>query len=370
MRLRNKFVFLIIGLFLITFFIYYIAGKLKGETYAEVIEKDIERKIYFTGILKPEKLITVRSEVSGYVKDIYVYEGQFVRAGTILAELEHGTLIPLLEEIVAKRKQIVEKLSPDSPWQSAIKAQLEGLKTELSNLNKKYERRYIMFKEGLISREELEDIELKKALVERRYKETLKSYENALEDLKNELKILNIKLKKIEFEVNKYKIRAPINGFVVKKFVEKGEYINHIYGENRLFLIGSGQLMIEADVSLEYIDKLLLNQTVTFYPENDKNRKYLGRIVEIEKILDPAKKSIKMKIRPEESIDEPVYMTVEIEANVGKRKAVLIPEGAVDKNNEVWVKGKGKVKVTLGRKFGNYIEVIDGVKPGDLVKIK
>lgn len=157
----------------------------------KVKKGDIVDKALAVGTIEPENEISVKSKVSGVVKRIFADAGTFVRAGD-----------PLLE------------VKPDpTPIELAdAKRQVQLAEVDLDNLNKERTRQESLVKKQLISNKE--------------YEEFQKNFQNAelhLSIAKEKLELLQSGKVKIQGTDIESIVKAPIDGYVLKKNVEVGD---------------------------------------------------------------------------------------------------------------------------------------------------
>ncbi len=156
--------------------------------------KFINYKLYI-GVLKSNRQSTVRARVQGQVSKILKREGDFVRKGDILIELdgykgaEFGTRKALLNSINNQKKAI------------------EDMEKTVENLRKIYNRDLNLYKNKAISKQALE-------LSENRLKEG----EIKLEGMKSTLANLR---EKYSF----YTVKSPFNGVISSVIVNVGDVV-------------------------------------------------------------------------------------------------------------------------------------------------
>jgi HlyD family secretion protein len=148
-------------------------------------------KALAVGTIEPEFEISVKSKVSGVVKEIFADAGTFVHAGD-----------PLLQ------------VKPDpAPIELAdAERQVQLADVEMDNLAKEKVRQEALMKKALISQKAYDDFQ--------------SSYENAdlrRKIVKEKLELLKSGKVRIEGQDIESIIRAPIDGFVLKKMVEVGD---------------------------------------------------------------------------------------------------------------------------------------------------
>lgn len=341
----------------------------KRRIYVPVEEKIVEKRIFVSGYVKPERYVIIRSEVSGYINKILAKEGQRVREGEVLALLDAKGIKHQLQELQNKLSLYEKKLQEDSPYLKSLELQIQIAKIELTNLEDKLRRRAELYKEGLVAKEDLDEYTKKYNIAKMEYEKYSKIYEDAKISLEKERNIVREQWEKTREEINKFTIKAPFDGYIIKKIVNEGDYINHIFGENKLFVLGSTNLLLEFEVDTEYIEMLKIGQEVMYTLDSNQHHIYKGHIIKIDREVDPVRRSIRIQVRPEVQENHLPNMGVEGVIIVGEKKAVLLPVAALSKEGNVEVKDRGRVKVKLGRKIDKYYEVIEGLSPGELVRV-
>jgi HlyD family secretion protein len=157
----------------------------------KVVRATIVDKALAVGTIEPEFEISVKSKVAGVVKRIYADAGTFVHAGDPLMEVKPD---PTPIELADAERQV----------------QLADV--EMANLTKEKVREESLMKKQLISQKDYEDFQ--------------RSYDNAelrRKIAKEKLELLQSGKVRIEGKDIESIIRAPIDGFVLKKMVEVGD---------------------------------------------------------------------------------------------------------------------------------------------------
>lgn len=148
---------------------------------------DFKETIPILGTIKPFEEIKLKFETKGKVKKVYKKEGERLKKGDILAELDESEF--LLREEYAKNKYIAEK------------------NTYLS-MEKEYQLKEKLYKKGAILKDKLEEAKLKLEAQKYRMKAAESEWRLAQEDLK------------------KLKIVSPCNGVIDEKKIEEGEVVS------------------------------------------------------------------------------------------------------------------------------------------------
>jgi len=155
-------------------------------------------ELEFQGITEPYKDSTLSSTVAGVVSAILHKEGEFIKQGEVILELENDQ-----ETLEAERRKII----------SESKVELNAAEQRAKTLKEDYENTFKVFKAtASVSREELQKKELEYKLAKAEF-DGLRIAEDR--------EAIEHKIAKAQLE--KRKITAPFDGIVVKIFLELGE---------------------------------------------------------------------------------------------------------------------------------------------------
>ena len=224
-----------------------------------------------TGILRAVDEVIIKSELSGIVQQIAVKEGDLVREGQLLIELDnaHQKLnLQLYQTIIVKAKAAVEET-----------------RVVLGNAETEHER--IQMAANALPRKELEDIRDQVL----RLKSSLAAQMAELARAEQEVKLREQELKDTQ-------ILAPFDATVTEIFIHKGESLRPL-DTPILQLVGMDNLFAELRLPSNYISKIKLKQTIKVQVEGE----WLGRlgaldgqITYINPTVDAASRTFKVKI--------------------------------------------------------------------------
>ena len=172
-----------------------------------------------TVISDNEKVITSRN--MGFIKEVYVSEGSSVKKGDLLYEIDSSNIDSNKEEVLLN---------------------LAILKNQANNLELNYNRYKRLQEQDLVSKYELEQIQLN------------------LLNTKNMISITNAKLKEVDTQYDYLKIKAPNNGLIIKKSIKAGEMA--MPSMPALILTDLSNLLIKTDVSESNLSNIKIGQDV------------------------------------------------------------------------------------------------------------
>jgi RND family efflux transporter MFP subunit len=169
---------------------------------------ELPKNLQFKGKISSAKSTSIRTRGSSFVEEVYVKTGDNVKQGQLLIRLNNA-------DLQAKKAQ--------------VEAQLQQVNAQLSNTQRDVERYRNLREKQSISEKELENIELQLASAKAQQQATLQQ----LQEVNSELKY--------------FQIKAPFDGVITAKNVQKGDLANP--QQAMLQLEGSGVFEIQVSVS-------------------------------------------------------------------------------------------------------------------------
>ncbi|MFN3504993.1 MAG: HlyD family secretion protein [Caldimicrobium sp.] len=356
---------------------------------------DIYLEVSATGAVKPQvgAQVKVGARISGRVEKLLVKQGDYVKKGELIAVIEHEEIKRQVERYQSAYREAlaqVEKVKLTYPERiSAQKKTIQALQSELSQLEREAKRLEILYKDGLISKTELERIERDKEVKAHQLeaqKAQLRSlefeYEKELERAKAQVDISRKQLEEAKVREQYAFIYSPISGFVSEVTTQQGETV--VAGLNAptfITVVDLSRLEIWCYIDETDIGKIKPGMEAVFrvdsFPEKSFRAKvrtiYPGALIRnnvvfyitVLDILDPYLDYL----RPE--------MTAQVTVFAGKKEGVLVvPSNAVkiDKQGKPFVYVKKGTKwekryVKTGWESRGKIEVIEGISEGEIIGV-
>ncbi len=161
--------------------------------------------------------IIVSSEAMGVVSEINLEEGKSVKQNELIAIIDTVQLSLKREQLLASMNAINSKVQKISP-------QLDVLEKRKANLIREKNRFEKLLKENAATQKQVDDISGEMDVVEKQIEATLSSMTTQNSGLLSEREPLKIQIQQIEDQIKKCSIKSPINGIILSKFVNKGEF--------------------------------------------------------------------------------------------------------------------------------------------------
>jgi Cu(I)/Ag(I) efflux system membrane fusion protein len=173
--------------------------------------------------------------------------------------------------------------------------------------------------------------------------------------------------------VERVPILAPASGHVIEKNVVAGAAVAP--GMRLLRIAGLDRVWVEAEVYESEMGLLAVGDAATVTLPHLPGRSFGGRVAFVYPWLDGATRTGRVRIElpnPGLALKPEMYAQVVFEPALGERLAV--PEEAIlyaGERHYVFLDlGQGRLRpqaVTLGQRAGEWVEVLDGLAPGDEV---
>ena len=167
--------------------------------------------------------------------------------------------------------------------------------------------------------------------------------------------------------------RSPVSGVVIEKTVLQGMHV--MPGQMLYKITDLAVVWVEADVYESELPLVRLGERATITLDAYPDERFTGRVIYIYPYVDEKTRTNKVRYEfpnPRGRLKPGLFANVEIAAPSGM--AVVVPTNAVlDSGKEQLVfvaKGDGYFeprKVKIGRRLGDQIQIVDGLKDGEQV---
>jgi len=343
------------------------------EVYTVKKEK-VEKTVYATGYVKALNEVEIKAKVAGYISEIFKDVGDKVKKGEPLAKIENKPLEEKVRILEIQLKNLKEKIRKNSPFLKSYELRIKALSEEVKELKEKLKRRKRLYERELISKEEYETLRRKYRAKLESLRALKEEFKESVEEVKRKIREVEARLKKAEEELKEYTVRSPIDGVILKKNVEVGEYVNTFMETKPLFVLGNLQkLRTFLEVDEEYASLVRKGQEVYVSVESMRDKLFKGKVIKVYKKVDENKKVFLVEADVSYPKNVLPGTTVEGYIVVYRGNALLIPLKAVFDKKKVKVLENGKVverKVKLGETYGEKVEVLKGLREGEKVVIE
>ena len=296
----------------------------------EIKEKVFNSYMEAQANLKTRKNVLILPEFQGTLEKIFVYEGQYVKKGKLLAEINDSGLQEQLEQLTIQANFAKENFErTERLWNNNIGSEIQFLKS----------------------------------------KTDFESSQKMVEQMKDRLA--------------KTKIYAPFDGEVDEIISNQGS--NLIPGVSQILrLVNLDKIYAEASVSEKYISFIEEGtEAIVQVPLLGKEIK--SQVIQTGNFINPSNRTFRVEV-PVKNIDKKIKQNLDAKIKINiysKEDAVVIPLRIVREDasgkNFVYVMNQdvkegvyitSKTFISLGNKNNTDVEVTEGLKIGDMLVLE
>lgn len=364
---------------------------LKDYETAVVIMGDLVQTVQASGTVAIPTQMNVINQAEAYVRKLYVKEGDVVKKGQLLAQLESSGLEEELEDLqisLDDAKNSYKKAETQHDFAiKKIERNLQSLETEILEAEEEVAKLEELVKINASRQSELDTAkksrdslntdqeDLKASLDEEKQLYTLD-----VSLRQSNIKQLEIKKERIVNEIDSLAVKSPMNGDILEyesSLAVPGSLIN---ANTNLFTITDpSSAIVELEVLEDYAGLLSIGQELTL---TISGLNIPSRIISIGKIAqmtsDGLGATIMVKAEPYTEENESLLLGATAIGTLiigSKSNTLLLPRGPYlttgsqkylyrVQNNKA-----SRINVTFGTIQGNDVEVLAGVEEGDLIII-
>lgn len=362
---------------------------------ATVTRRDIHAQIQATGIVRAMvgAEVKVGSRVSGKVEHLFANVGDRVKKGDPIAKLEDVELTARVAraeaEVLSARAQLaLLRRGARTEEIAEADATLQQAEAELALATSESERQTKLLSQGLTSTETAERAQRTLAVAKGKVT-AAKSHVDLAKHryLPEEIALAEAQVKLAEAGVTEARaglsyttLVAPIDGVVAQVTTQEGETVTAgMSSPTFVTIIDLGKLEVAAYVDEVDIGRVTIGQSATFTVDSFPDLDFSGKVTAIypraviqsnvvNYITTISIDNSEGRLKPD--------MTATISIVLEERKGVLaIPEKALrsegGKRVVYVVAGDSSVSrvVRVGRRGGGFIEILDGLKEGEVVLV-
>jgi len=300
----------------------------------DVVKKPLKPFIESIGTLNPFEEVTISAEVEGVMRSVKVEEGTQVSKGMLLAAIDDTDY-----GLEVKRAE----------------AALRQTEATLENTRLEFKRKDALHREELVTKQQYDDVVTRLSLAEAE-----------VDRAKAFLSLARLKLLKT-------KITSPIACVVKEKRVSVGDFVKN--GTPLFVIIQPNPLKLRFTVPEKDVGRLKINQEVVLTVDGFAGREFKGKVNIVFPNVEEKTRTLQVEalIPNSDGVLKPGLFAKVILYTAGERDTVVVPITALLYEAEtvkVFIIEGDRAKerkVKLGSKYGEMMEIVEGVKEGEKV---
>lgn len=264
--------------------------------------------------------VEITPEVAGHVEKIFFKDGQFVKSGTALIQLDD----------------------------TIYKAKDASTQADLNYKENNFKRMRLLAKKGIVSQDAMDQAQ---AVLTQKRAEAKESHAM----------------------LSKMQLTAPFDGVLGKGKMNSGDYVN--LGQNLVTLTDTHHLRVEYNVPEKYLPLLKLGQMINVTSVSYPGKVFSGKLSFISPTITAENRSIALyaEINNEDELLKP-GMFVNVMQSLGMEDhSLMVPMRSlvpVLEGSQIYkvIDGKAQaVNVSIGKRTKNEVQVVEGLSVGDEV---
>jgi RND family efflux transporter MFP subunit len=297
----------------------------------------------------PQTLSKVSAKIEGRIARVHVKEGDRVKAGALLFQLEESE--PWARLLAAQTRVL------------AARAAVEAAQSQLEEVKRQAERQEILSKRGAAARAPAEDLRARAVTLE-----------GELRAKESQVKVAQAEADTMRVSLEFMQIRAPITGVVISKPPSVGDLVGPSSG-TVVELADFSSLVVEADVPEGRLHLARPGAPCEIILDAFPDRRLRGQVLELGQRVNRAKATLVVKVK---FVDPTNEVLPDMAARIGVLSKALderamkdppklvVPASAVTSRGgqkAVFVVEEGRarlVSVRLGPAIGSSYQLLEG----------
>lgn len=346
-----------------------------------VTPRDLVRSVVATGRVEAPHRVDLGAQIVGTVVAVPVAEGQTVKAGQTLIQLDDGELSAAVREAEVAVAQAQARLRQLQEVQRPVSGQAQRqAQATLDNARAQLQRQDDLFRRGYIGQAALDEARKAVELADAQLGAARRQHDTTLAGGSDDA-IARAALAQAEAGAQAARARlrhatitAPVDGVLISRDVERGDVVQP--GKVLMVLSPSGETQLVVQFDEKHLGQLSVGQGALASADAFPDQRFAADIAYISPGVDAQRGSVEVKLRVPAP---PAYlrqnMTVSVDVEVARRRQVLaVPLELVHEADgpRPWVNrvddGHAKRQdVRLGLRGGGFAEVAEGLRAGDVL---
>lgn len=255
---------------------------------ATIERGSLQATVSASGAVNPVTQVSVGTQVSGQVRDVFVDFNSEVKAGQLIAQIDPQTLEYRLNSALADLDASNAAVAIAQANAASARANVSRARTELAEARRNHERNLSLVAQGFIAQSEADRTRAALASAE----ESLKAVEALVGVSEAQINSARANVKQREaavsqarVDLSRTRITSPVDGIVIKRTVERGQTVAASLQAPELFVIAQNLSEMQVDASIDEADvgRIRPGQKATFTVDAFPGRTFEGQVRQVRK---------------------------------------------------------------------------------------
>ncbi len=338
----------------------------------KVQARELQRSVEAVGTLDPNEEVTVSNQVEGTVEKLLVDLGDAVRAGQLIAQLDTRELELNVHQQEAALQQELARVGltdPNGSFDEGTTSQVRQAEAAFADAKIRLDRTKKLTESGVIAQQQLDAQQAQYDAADaalRSARETVRNIRAGIAAKKAALALAQKKLADA-------KVTAPLAGFIKDRPAAAGQFLRA--NSPVVTIVQNSPLKLHADVPESAVAYVKVDRPVQFHVDAFPQRGFEGKITRLSPSVDQQSRTLKLEALVNNSdgqLKPGFFARVTVQTD-RKDKTLVVPAASlmtVSGIEKVFVIESNKVSeriVKSGVRLGNEVEIVDGLKEGELI---
>lgn len=359
----------------------YLRARGPGVTAYAVERGSVVQTVVASGRVVNPQRIDIGTQVVGSVARVPVREGQTVAAGQPLIELDGAPWRAQLDQARAALAQAEGRLN--QLRQTTLPSAQQSLRQASATLvdaQRQYERTRALHADGFVGPAQLDDAKRNLEVAESQWRAAqLQVDDNSGQGPAQRLALMAVEQARAAVQLAQANldhtlITAPLAGTLIGRDVERGDVVSP--GKALMVLSPSGDTQLVVQVDEKNLALMAQGLPALASADAYPAQRFDARVAYINPGVDPQRGSVEVKLdvpSPPDYLRQDMTVSVDIEV-ARHADALALPAAALHDANTarpwVWLVSQDRThrrEVRVGVRGDTRVEIVDGLRPGDLV---
>lgn len=299
------------------------------------------------GTVRAFQTSQLSSQATGTIMQVRVREGDRVRRGEVLATLDQSVPAAALDRAVAT--------------EAAATNELAAAESDLTLAESTLSRYQTLWDKQIISRQQFDEVKARQ--------QSALAHRDLARAAQMQAKAATTEARAV---VDFTRVTAPFDGIVTERRLDPGAMASP--GLPILTVEDVSRYRLEATVNENDLQYVHLNERVPVSLDALANVPMIGRVVQIVPAVDTASRSfvVKLEVTANKELRSGLFGHAQFTRR--QKSALLLPQASIVDRGQLHAayvldqSGMATLRyVTVGRSFGNVVEVLAGIQPGERV---
>jgi RND family efflux transporter MFP subunit len=342
---------------------------------APVTSRNVTRIVESVGTLYPFDETVISAEVEGRVLEVPADLGDEVKKGQALVRISDEEQKYVVAQNEAQLRMALERLGLNSEKDRLADVRetsdVRRAQADLTEAEQRYKRTRVLVDQGIGSQQELDQSQQRFKAAQAAYDQSVNSVRNVMREVDRSRASLELQRKKLRDTT----VYAPFNGRVKERQVTPGAFVRA--NTPLITLVKIDPVRLRVEVPERMAPWIHVGQVAQVTMEAFGDRQFRGKIWRISPTVDQSKRTFvvealidnpaselkpgsyaKARLPTNKSENIRVVTTRAVNYVLGSNKAYVVRGNTIDARD-----------VKLGDRFGNEIEIVEGLEDGEQVAV-